>query len=147
MGNITHSIKKINFEDVQLFIQDNNIIIINTLDANMQTCLIKNTIPADEETTRLNMLLKQNPETMIVVYGMNACDEKIVLKYNQLIKLGLCNVVVYPGGLFEWLLLQDIYGEEPFPTTEKEHDILKFKGGCLTQYKTIHSETLFSERY
>lgn len=141
MGNITHSITKINFEDVQLCIRDNDIKIINTLDTNTQTCLIKNTIPAYEETATLNTLLKQNPETMIVIYGMNACDEKIVLKYNQLIKLGLCNVVVYPGGLFEWLLLQDIYGEEPFPTTVKEHDILKFKGECITRYKAIHSAT------
>lgn len=144
MGNITHSIKKVNFEDMQLFIQDKEIMIINTLDANMQTCLIKHTIPAHEETAKLNVLLKKNPETTIVVYGMNACDEKIVLKYNQLIKLGLCNVVVYPGGLFEWLLLQDIYGEEPFPTTEKEHDILKFKGESYT--KAIHYVTGFSDR-
>ena len=58
---------------------------------------------------------------------MNACDEGIVSKYNQLIKLGF-NVYVYPGGLFEWLLLQDIYGDDSFPTTKKEVDILQFKG-------------------
>jgi hypothetical protein len=31
------------------------------------------------------------------------------------------------GGLFEWLMLQDIYGKELFPTTKKELDLLKFK--------------------
>jgi hypothetical protein len=31
------------------------------------------------------------------------------------------------GGIFEWLLLQDIYGKELFPTTKKEADLLKFK--------------------
>ena len=41
--------------------------------------------------------------------------------------LGLTEVYVYPGGLFEWLLLQDIYGDDSFPTTKKELDILKYK--------------------
>ena len=27
---------------------------------------------------------------------------------------------------FEWLLLQDVFGEDLFPTTSKELDILKF---------------------
>jgi hypothetical protein len=31
------------------------------------------------------------------------------------------------GGIFEWLMLQDIYGEEMFPTNKKELDILKYK--------------------
>ena len=29
--------------------------------------------------------------------------------------------------MFEWLLLQDIYGTELFPTTTKEVDLLKYK--------------------
>jgi hypothetical protein len=41
--------------------------------------------------------------------------------------LGFKNVRVYPGGMFEWLLLQDIYGAASFPTTSKETDILKYK--------------------
>jgi hypothetical protein len=36
-------------------------------------------------------------------------------------------VYVYTGGLFEWLMLQDIYGEKEFPTSKKELDILKYK--------------------
>ena len=62
---------------------------------------------------------------------MNASDETIVRKYNQLTSLGLINVVIYPGGLFEWLLLQDIFCNEDFPTTKKELDILKYKGNKL----------------
>jgi hypothetical protein len=31
------------------------------------------------------------------------------------------------GGLFEWLMLQDIYGYDEFPTTKKELDFLKYK--------------------
>ena len=48
-------------------------------------------------------------------------------KYEQLSKLGLINIYIYPGGIFEWLCLQDIYGDELFPTTKKELDILKYK--------------------
>jgi hypothetical protein len=48
-------------------------------------------------------------------------------KYQQLLTLGFYNVFVYMGGLFEWLMLQDIYGKELFPTTKKELDLLKFK--------------------
>lgn len=137
MGNTTPSIKKINFEDMQYLIDNREIKIINTLDISQQTCLIKNTIPAKEETVILNTLLKKNTEITIVLYGMNACDEKLVLKYNQLLKLGFCNVLIYPGGLFEWLLLQDIYGEDFFPTTEKQLDILKYKGECLFKDKVL----------
>ena len=50
-----------------------------------------------------------------------------IKKYHQLTNLGFYEVYVYVGGLFEWLLLQDIFGEENFPTTTKELDILKYK--------------------
>jgi hypothetical protein len=31
------------------------------------------------------------------------------------------------GGMFEWLLMQDVYGFDEFPTTTKICDILKFR--------------------
>ena len=37
------------------------------------------------------------------------------------------NVYIYKGGLFEWLLLQDIYGKDLFPTTTEILDILRYK--------------------
>jgi len=37
-------------------------------------------------------------------------------------------VYIYSGGLFEWLLLQDIYGSDLFPTTNDKVDFLKYKG-------------------
>ena len=40
---------------------------------------------------------------------------------------GFANVYVYTGGLFEGLMLQDIYGFDNFPTTSKQLDLLKFK--------------------
>ncbi len=62
---------------------------------------------------------------------MNSSDDSVVKKYNQLYKLGFKNVYIYIGGLFEWLLLQDIYGEEEFPTTNKILDILQYKGKII----------------
>jgi len=130
MGN-TNSVKKINFEDMQDMIRDNKTIIVNTLDISKQDCLIKRTITASEEVNIINQLIKSDYANRVVIYGMNAADESIVRKYNQLTSLGLVNVVVYPGGLFEWLLLQDVYGMDDFPTTKKELDILKYKGKKL----------------
>lgn len=130
MGNTT-SVRKINFEDMQDMIKDNSTIIINTLDSTKQDCLIKKTILASDEVNTIDELIKNNYASRVVIYGMNASDETIVRKYNQLTSLGLINVVIYPGGLFEWLLLQDIFGNEDFPTTKKELDILKYKGNKL----------------
>ena len=49
------------------------------------------------------------------------------LSYNQLKQLGFTNIYVYPGGIFEWLCLQDIFGTELFKTKGQELNILKFK--------------------
>ena len=131
MGS-AQSINKINFEGMQNIINNNTtkgkFIIINTLDTNNQDCLIKNTILPDKEIEELNKYLREDKNINIVIYGENCSDNKIVSKYNQLYKLGFTNLYVYIGGLFEWLLLQDIYGDEEFPTTEKCLDILKYKG-------------------
>ena len=132
MGNTT-SIRKINFEDMQTFIKDEGVTIINTLDISNQECLINNTVKASQETALINQLLHNDRERKIVIYGMNAADESLVHKYNQLAKLGFSNTYVYVGGLFEWLLLQDIYGFDLFPTTKKELDILRYKGDKLSK--------------
>ena len=52
--------------------------------------------------------------------------ESIYIKYEQIKKLG-GNVYLYVGGLFEWLLLQDIYGNDHFQTTNDSVDLLKYK--------------------
>lgn len=127
MGQI-NSINKITFEDMQKIINSNNYLIINTLDITNQECLIKNTILPNKEVEELNKYLKENKKIKIVIYGENCSDNKVVDKYNQLYKLGFINLYVYIGGIFEWLLLQEIYGEDEFPTTTKILDILKYKG-------------------
>jgi biopolymer transport protein ExbD len=125
MGN-SLSIKKINFEELQASINDRNII-ISTLSDNEQGCLIKHTISVENESQKINELLKTNKQSLIVIYGKNSKDDSVVTKGKQLIHLGFTNINLYLGGLFEWLLLQDIYGDELFPTTSKEVDLLKFK--------------------
>ena len=129
MGN-SNSVQKINFEDVQYLLnKKDNYLLINTLSESEQDCLITTTINAEKEVELLNSYLKTQHKymTKIIIYGKNSNDDKIHTKYNQLVSLGFYNVYIYTGGLFEWMLLQDIYGEKEFPTTKKELDILKFK--------------------
>jgi hypothetical protein len=128
MGN-SQSMQKVNFEDIQYTIKNPETnILINTLNDNDQYCLIQNTIKASNEEAIINQLLKNgNKSVKIIIYGKNSNDEKIYKKYNQLQSLGFYNIYLYVGGMFEWLLLQDIYGTTEFPTTKKELDILKYK--------------------
>ena len=132
---LNQSIHKLNFEGMQNIINNNSsrgkFLIINTLDANNQNCLIKNTLIPSKEIEEITRYLREDKNINIVIYGENNVDNKVVKKYNQLYKLGFVNLYIYIGGLFEWLLLQDIYGEEEFPTTSKIIDILKYKGKTL----------------
>ena len=128
MGN-TQSITKINFEDVQRITKSNTgYIMINTLPENEQGCLLLNTVPAHEEENTMNEFIRQgNKNINIIIYGKNSNDETIYKKYHQLIKMGFYNISVYLGGMFEWLMLQDIFGFSEFMTTKKELDFLKYK--------------------
>ena len=130
MGNSqTSSSIKINYEDMLYILKNSEIhMLINTLGENEQNCLILNTIDYKNEETIINKFIKTgNKQIKIIIYGRNCNDEKIYLKYNQLSSLGFYNVFIYTGGLFEWLMLQDIYGSDEFSTTKKELDILKYK--------------------
>lgn len=131
MGN-SISVKKINFEDMQKIINDNNYILISTLPKDKQYCLILNTLNVDEEINVFNDILKNGENNKnIVIYGENSCDNSVLKKYNQLLQLGFNQIYVYVGGLFEWLLLQDIYGKDIFLTSNYESDIIKYKGRSL----------------
>jgi rhodanese-related sulfurtransferase len=128
MGN-SQSVKKLNYEDVQFVTQKSEVhLLINTLNEDEQECLIPNTININKEVELINKFIKSgNKQVKIIIYGRNCNDEKLYTKYNQLNSLGFYNVYIYPGGLFEWLMLQDIYGTTEFPTTKRELDILKYK--------------------
>jgi hypothetical protein len=128
MGN-SQLIQKINYEDVQYVIHNSEVhLLINTLNENEQECLIPNTVNINKEIDLINKFIKTgNKLVKIIIYGKNCNDEKIFTKYTQLNSLGFYNIYVYSGGIFEWLMLQDIFGSIEFPTTKKEMDILKYK--------------------
>ena len=123
------SYQNIHFEELSEMINNNSssCVIINTLPLNEQNCLIKNTLNGNIEVETINNLIRQDKTKKIIIYGRNYRDISIYKKYKQLKTLGFVNVVVYIGGLFEWLCLQDIYGINNFQTIGTEVDILKYK--------------------
>jgi len=124
--------KKINYEDMQTVIKNTEVyLIINTMSPSDQKCLIINTTIAEEEEALINKYLKENKNIRIIIYGKNCNDESVQKKYQQLLSLGFYNIFVYTVGMFEWLLMQDIYGKDLFPTTKKEVDLLKYKPSQL----------------
>lgn len=128
MGNKFSSMRKINFEDIQIACKNPEIyLLINTLPESEQNCLIVNSIHAIKEEGLINKYIQINKSIMIIIYGRNTNDDGLYKKYTQLQSLGFVNIYVYLGGLFEWLLLQDIYGQDEFPTTSKQIDFLKYK--------------------
>ena len=127
MGNI-QPLTKINYEDMQTAVKNPEIyLIINTLPIKEQSCLIFNTTTAENEEPIINKYMKENKSIRIIIYGKNCNDDMINKKYQQLVSLGFTQVYLYVGGLFEWLMLQDIYGDELFPTNKKQADLLKYK--------------------
>lgn len=119
----------ISYEDMQTILTSaQRCVIINTMPADMQHCLIANTLTAFEEEDKINGLIQSSQFNVpIVVYGKNHTDDSVWKKSKLLHSLGFKTVYVYLGGMFEWLLLQDIYGTSFFQTIGQELDILKFK--------------------
>ena len=127
MGN-TQSMIRISFEDMQTASKNPETnLIINTLPESEQGCLIVGTVTVEQELMLINRYLKENKNIRIILYGKNCNDETVQKKYQQLYALGFINVYVYQGGLFEWLMLQDIYGKDFFQTTSIQPDLLRFK--------------------
>ena len=123
------NIQYINYQNMQQCINDTNTLIINTLKSGEQECLILNTIDYNREQEIFNKLIENYDfkSKKIVIYGKNCNDNSAINKANQLIDLGFQYIYVYNAGLFEWILLQEIYSEEHFKTTSIVTDILKFK--------------------
>ena len=121
------SIPKVNFEDIKLCINNSHYLLINTLPNHEQKCLIYNTIEFQNDENIINNLINVNKSHPIILYGKNCNDDSVYKKYKQFSELGFTTISIYPGGMFEWLLLQDIYGNDEFPTTSKYLDILFYK--------------------
>ena len=125
MGLEQSVIQYTNFEDVKKT-TEKNYILINTLPSTEQNCLIYNTVPIENEVTSVEQAIKD--KSIIIIYGYNTNDSTIYKKYKQIRQqLRHKNVFIYAGGMFEWLLMQDIYGKDEFITTSNELDILKYK--------------------
>jgi len=125
----------VTYEYVQNAIENTNSIIINTMDETIpsQSCLIISSIHANDEIDVIDNILSNHDnlgrttETVeIIIYGKNSKDTSPWVKYNQLIDYGFEKVKIYTGGLFEWMLLQEIYGNDLFTTTTLNNDILQY---------------------
>mgnify|MGYP001328035728 CR=1 FL=1 len=127
MGNILSNEKNFILVNFEYLIGNNDYILINTLPLNNQSCLIVKTIDSNNEEKYINELLNNDINKNIVIYGKNCSDISTLSKFKQLKNLGFKNIKIYMGGLFEWLLLQDIYGDDKFQTISKEIDILKYR--------------------
>ena len=138
MGNQVSLVPKVSYEDIQMVVYRNthiphSTLIINTLPPSLQHCLIKTTVDIQYEEQIVNTMIHKNRDIMIIVYGKNSNDITILHKYEQLVKLGFTNVHIYTGGIFEWMLLYEIYGKDLFKITRYEIDILRYrpKSGLL----------------
>ena len=131
------SIPKVNFEDIKSCMNNSQYLLINTLPNHEQKCLIYNTVEFQNEEGIINNLIQVQKSHPIILYGKNCNDNLVYKKYKQFGELGFTNIYIYPGGLFEWLLLQDIYGKENFKTTSDQLDILKYKSSASLNKKFI----------
>jgi len=128
------------FDDVK-YAQErpDNFVIINTLPMNQQDCVISGTLEVEKETVVMEALLVNAREKPIVVYGRNDTDVSVETKAQQLKKLGFRHIFIYRGGLFEWLMLRDIYGVENFRIDGNgKGDILDFQPAV--KFPTVFSE-------
>lgn len=150
----TPPIQRIGFEDVLIAIKPETsaamfssaeisyrqYVLINTMDAGTQSALIPKTLPILHEEAKINEWIdKRDLNTCIIIYGRNATDDTADKKYNQLRGLGFSNIYVYSGGIFEWCLLQDIYGVKQFPTTCPIKDLLVYKSPSILNIQRIGS--------
>lgn len=121
MGNSESTIKKVNFDDIIILSKESSKrthFLIHVMEKEDQDLLIKGTLLINEEIEKMNSLLSSGKTNMtIVIYGKNTDDvSKVIGRYRQLHDIGFSNVYVYLGGLFEWLLLQEIYGNDEIKT-------------------------------
>jgi hypothetical protein len=109
-----------------------NMVLIHTFKPEEQHCLIRGSLTAAKEMAMVQELMSDSTtrDVMMVVYGRNYMDPKPYQQADHLRQLGFRRVYVYAGGLFEWLMLHDLYGAEAFPLVKtdstKDEDPLKY---------------------
>ena len=123
----------VGFEDVKHAIRSGpaKFILINTFD---QDVIVQGTVSSDREEIVINAQLTDytKPDVPIIVYGRNSSDDSVDRKEKQLRALGIEDIYIYRGGMFEWLLLGDVFGLDEFPIVRRGIvgvDILKYAPG------------------
>ena len=125
---VMYSLPSYNYHQLQDRIKnDENVVLINTLPLTRQDCLIRGTLKAFIEVEYMNKLLKTNKNKEIIIYGIHHTDLSVITKYNQLKKLGFKNVHIYFGGMYEWLLLQEVFDATNFQTDGFIKNIVDYK--------------------
>lgn len=115
----------VGFEDVQTQIKEikrncSTAILISTLPVCTEgptQNYIEGTLSPEKEEETINKLLEKETDLgdfTVFIYGQNASDNSVWKKAGQLRTLGFENTFVYLGGMFEWCLLNDIYGAVEF---------------------------------
>ena len=124
MGNeLSVNKTTLSFEDMEDIIQqldvnpslNSNLIIIHTLKEYEEHIHIKHTTHSKDEINLMNTHLNTNKNINICIYGKHHSDSTVMKKYEQLQEFGFTNISIYTGGLFEWLTLNQLYGEDTYP--------------------------------
>ena len=123
----------VGFEDIKHVIKAGatKYILINTFE---QDIIIHGTISSEREEIVIDAQLNDytKPDIPIIIYGRNSCDDSVDSKEKQLRELGIDDIFVYRGGIFEWLLMGDVFGTDEFPIIKHGTgtvDILKYAPG------------------
>ena len=135
---------EVSFDELKEITSQPNSILISTLPETMQECLISGTIPCGKEEYTINRIVeeKRKREWSIIIYGRNCLDVTPIKKQKQLLEMGFARIHVYVGGLFEWLLLQEVYGDDNFSTTQKNPtNILRYCAKTTTTTTTTSTST------
>lgn len=125
MGNKPFTMTKENRIISYETVNSKNYTLITTLSDG--ECFIKDTLTPNEEVSFINDCISTNNQKNIIIYGRNYLDKTIYDQYNKLNSLGFDKIYLYPGGIFEWLLLQETFGCDMFETNYSEKDILKYR--------------------
>lgn len=86
---------------------------------------IRGTASAADEERRINRLIEtKNDDTQkmqIVYYGLNSTDQAPEAQARKLLQHGL-GASVFRGGLFEWGLLRDVFGDATYGIDHSGND-------------------------
>lgn len=87
---------------------------------------IHGTLSADEEERQINRLVERGSKNEdrpkhIVYYGLNSTDTSPETQARKLMSHGL-EASVYRGGLFEWVLLRELFGETVYRLNNIGHN-------------------------